>query len=68
MSASFPRPESDMPVAAALAAWPALMAVFVRRGMACPGCPMAELMTVGEAAEVYGLEVEAFVAELRAAL
>ena len=57
----------DMTVAVALAEWPALTAVFVRRGMACPGCLMADFMTLGEAAEVYGLKAEALLEELRTA-
>jgi hybrid cluster-associated redox disulfide protein len=62
------RPVPEMPVARALAVWPQLTGVFVRRGMACPGCAMGELMTLGEAAEVYGLTTAAFIEELCAAV
>lgn len=68
MTTTMSRLDVDLPVARALAEWPALTAVFVRRGMACPGCAMAELMTLGEAAEVYGLKAGEFVGELRDAL
>jgi hybrid cluster-associated redox disulfide protein len=60
-------PALEMSVAEALHIWPSLTGVFVRRGMACPGCAMAEFMSLAEAAEVYGLEPQAFINELRAA-
>lgn len=63
-----PTPTPDMRVAEVLARWPTLTAVFLRRGMACAGCAMAEHMNLGEAAEVYGYDTDAFVEELRTAL
>jgi hybrid cluster-associated redox disulfide protein len=47
-----------------LARNPACAAVFVRRGMACPGCAMAGFMTLRDAAEAYQLEVEPLLEEL----
>ncbi|HEY9539714.1 MAG TPA: DUF1858 domain-containing protein [Kiloniellaceae bacterium] len=44
---------------------PATTAVFFRRRMHCPGCPMSGLMTVREAAASYGLYVDELIAELR---
>jgi len=61
------RPDAHLTVATCLAVWPSLTSIFVQHNMACPGCDMAELMTVAEAAEVYGKDVEAFVGELRQA-
>jgi len=58
----------DMRVAEALARWPGLTRVFLKHGMACAGCAMADHMTLAEAAEVYGLDTAAFVGELRAAV
>ena len=46
---------------------PETIAVFVRRRMHCPGCPMAPFMTLAEAAANYSLDVEELVGELRAA-
>jgi hybrid cluster-associated redox disulfide protein len=45
--------------------WPATAVVFVRRCMACLGCAMAPLDTLEEAATVYGIELDAFLGELR---
>ncbi len=56
-----------MTVAEVLGAWPALVSIFVRRKMACPGCDMAVHMTLGEAAEVYGMD-DSFIEELRSAV
>ncbi|ALG74844.1 hypothetical protein VY88_30455 [Azospirillum thiophilum] len=38
---------------------PASVPVLLRRGMACPGCAMAPFMTVREAAEAHGMDVDA---------
>jgi hybrid cluster-associated redox disulfide protein len=46
--------------------WPATVAVFVRRRMACPGCAMAGFMTVAAAAREYRLPPAELLAELRA--
>lgn len=54
-------------VAAVLDNRPATVAVFLRRGMHCPGCRMAPFMTLAEAAASYGLVADDLVAELRAA-
>lgn len=69
-----PRPSADAAaitensfVAAVLSSRPATLAVFLRRGMHCPGCRMAPFMTLAEAAASYGLMVDELVAELRAA-
>lgn len=66
-----PRPEPALPtrdslVSDILDARPALGAVFLARGMACPGCAMSPFMTVGEAADSYGLSPDGLVAALRA--
>lgn len=47
-----------------LARSPARAAAFVARGMACPGCAMSGLMTLREAAQVYGVVLESFLDEL----
>lgn len=54
-------------VAAVLDNRPGALAVFLRRGMHCPGCRMAPFMTLAEAAASYGLMADDLVAELRAA-
>lgn len=51
-------------VADIMARWPASAAVFVRRGMACPGCVMAPMMTLDEAAAAYRLDPLELLAEI----
>lgn len=58
---------AQLTVTEVLDRWPATVAVFERRGMACLGCAMARFYTVGEAASEYGLEVEDLLGELRRA-
>ncbi|MGQ9371210.1 DUF1858 domain-containing protein [Azospirillum sp. ST 5-10] len=68
MTADTPsRLRPDQTVAELLDACPPLAAVFLHRRMACPGCAMAPFMTVGEAADSYGLDPAVLMAELEAA-
>ncbi|MCE3288467.1 MAG: hypothetical protein K0R83_479 [Caulobacter sp.] len=55
----------EQTVAEALKRWPATLAAFVSRGMACPGCDMAGHMSLREAADAYRLDSVAFEADLR---
>lgn len=57
----------QLTVAEVLERWPTTSAVFLRRCMACLGCAMAPFDTIGEAAAVYGIQVEGFLAELQRA-
>ena len=59
--------DRTLTVAQLLRQWPAAAAVFIRRGMACPGCAMAPFETLGEVATVYAQEPEGFLADLRRA-
>jgi hybrid cluster-associated redox disulfide protein len=56
---------TQLTVAEVLKRWPATAVVFAYRRMACLGCAMAPFDTVGEAAAVYGIELEGFLGELR---
>lgn len=49
-------PGPDLIVADVLQRWPETLHVFIKRRMACPGCPMAGFMTVAEAAQSYGYD------------
>lgn len=60
-------PAADDMIAAVLDRWPATVAVFLHRRMACPGCTMAPFMTVDEAADSYGIPIADLLADLRAA-
>lgn len=55
---------AKLTVAEALDRWPATAAVFVRRHMACVGCAMAPFDTIGDAAAVYGIELNRLLDEL----
>ena len=56
--------DSALTVAQLLRQRPAAAAVFVRRGMSCPGCSMAPFETLLEVAAVYGQEPAGFLADL----
>ena len=58
----------DDPVSAVLARSAAVVDVFVRRRMACPGCTMAPFMTLAEAAANYRLDPQRLLTEIEAAL
>lgn len=58
---------ADMTMAELMRERPAVVPVLLRRGLACPGCAMAPFMTVREAAEAYGLELDALLDDLAAA-
>jgi hybrid cluster-associated redox disulfide protein len=48
--------------------WPATVPVFLRHGMHCVGCPIGPFHTVVEACAEYGLDEDAFRAELERAI
>ena len=56
----------SMPVQEVMDQWPETVTVFVHRAMNCPGCAMAHLMTVAEAAASYDVCAEALSVDLLA--
>lgn len=54
----------DTLVADVLANDPRCIRVFLDRGMACAGCPMARFETVAQVAQVYALDPLALAAAL----
>lgn len=48
-----------------LTRWPGATQVFLRRRMACPGCPLARFETVAEVCAIYHQPVQALLVELR---
>jgi len=58
---------ANMTVSAVLDQWPQTADVFNQFNMACVGCPVAPYYTVTEAATVYKLSVDEFVAVLEKA-
>lgn len=57
-------PAADLLVAQVMQRWPQTVPVFVRRRMACPGCPAALFETVAEAAAIYGVPADELLADL----
>lgn len=55
---------ATMTVSDVLTRWPETAAVFHRYNMACVGCPVAPFYSVSEAAQVYNLPADEFVALL----
>jgi hybrid cluster-associated redox disulfide protein len=51
-------------VSEVLRRWPASVALFTRRRMACPGCAMAPFMTLREAAREYGQDAAGLAVEV----
>ena len=59
-----PKLEADLIVADVLAHWPQTIPVFLRRRMACVGCPIAPFETLAEVAAIYDLDLNCFLNEL----
>ena len=43
----------------------AVVPVFVRRRLQCVGCPVARFETLSDVCDIYGLQLDEFLAELR---
>jgi hybrid cluster-associated redox disulfide protein len=55
---------AEMKISEVLAQWPATADVFHKHAMACVGCVVAPFYTIADAASVYSLPEETFIAEL----
>jgi hybrid cluster-associated redox disulfide protein len=53
-----------MTIAEALKLKPQIAAVLMTRGMHCLGCVIAQGETIGQAAEVHGLDVDELIKDL----
>jgi hybrid cluster-associated redox disulfide protein len=60
--------DPDLPLAALITQWPDTITVFVRHKMLCVGCLVNPFHTVIDACAEYGLDVDAFYAELAASI
>ena len=60
--------DPDLPLAALMTQWPDTITVFVRHKMLCVGCLVNPFHTVIDACAEYGLDVDAFYAELAASI
>lgn len=55
---------AEMIVADVFERWPQTVPVFLDHGMSCVGCDMSIFEYLSDAVQMYGLEVEDFIAEL----
>lgn len=60
--------DPDLPLEDLMSTWPETIAVFMRHKMLCVGCLIGPFHTVIDACAEYGLEVDAFYAELSASI
>lgn len=60
--------DPDMSMDDIMRKWPQTIAVLIRHGMLCIGCPIAIFHTVTEACEEHGVDEAAFVKELAATI
>lgn len=60
--------DPDMSMDDIMRKWPQTIAVLIRHGMLCIGCPIAIFHTVTEACEEHGVDETAFVKELAATI
>jgi hybrid cluster-associated redox disulfide protein len=58
----------DLPLGALMTQWPDTIPVFMRHKMLCVGCLVNPFHTVIDACAEYGLDVDAFYAELAASI
>lgn len=66
---SRPNPKDpDLSLNELMAEWPAVIPVFLRHHMLCVGCLVNPFHTVDDACAEYGLDRDAFEAELVAAI
>jgi hybrid cluster-associated redox disulfide protein len=56
--------DPDLPLGALMTQWPDTIPVFMRHKMLCVGCLVNPFHTVIDACAEYGLDVDAFYAEL----
>ncbi len=61
-------PDPNQRVAEAMARWPRTIRVFLHHEMACVGCWIGPFETLAEVAIIYGLDADAFLRELAAAI
>jgi len=66
--ANRPLLDADLPVDEIMRRWPSTIAVMIRHGMLCVGCPIGGFHTVTDACREHGVVEADFVAELEAAI
>ena len=62
------RYHDDMSMDQIMRLWPATIRVVLAHGLLCVGCPIASFHTVDDAVREHGIDGEAFIKALRAAI
>ncbi|KHQ50061.1 MULTISPECIES: DUF1858 domain-containing protein [Mameliella] len=57
--------DPDLPLSDLFAEWPEAAGAFLDRRMLCPGCPIAPFHAITDACLEYGLDEDAFRAEVK---
>ena len=60
--------DRDTPVEEVIRRYPGTIPVFERRGLRCAGCRAALFENVEQGAKIQGIDVDALIAELNAAI
>lgn len=58
----------EMSIKEAIEKYPEVAPVFIQHGMGCLGCAIASFETIEEGALAHGIEVDALIADLNAAI
>ena len=58
----------EMPIGEVVARFPETIHVFMQHGLACVGCAVAQFENVRQGAETHGIDVEALMKDLNAAV
>ena len=48
--------------------WPEVIPIFINHKMACVGCSLSDFMTLEDALEIYHLEKEPFIEQIKQAI
>ena len=51
-----------------LGRWPEVIPIFIKHKMACVGCSLSDFMTLEDALEIYHLEKEPFIEQIKQAI
>jgi len=57
-----------MTISEILDRWPEIIPIFLRHKMACVGCSLADFMTLEDALDIYHLNKESFIEEIKNAI
>ena len=58
----------DMPIGQVVQKYPKTVEVFLRHGLMCFGCALAQYENVEQGASAHGIDVEALIKDLNAAV